>query len=237
MSKLQLSMLCAMAAGAMMPLGAYLATVERIRPQWLENELRHSIIAFGGGVLLAAVAFVLVPQGVNYLPPFWAVAAFGAGGLVFFWIDMMIARRGHSAAQMIAMVSDFIPEAMALGVIFIGDMHTGFLLSALIGLQNLPEGFNAYRELMATNGHSARRVLISFSALSLLGPAAAMIGYYYLKDLPALTGAVMLSAAGGILYLTFQDIAVQAHLKRRWAPSLGAVGGFMLGLIGHLLVH
>jgi len=35
-------------AGACIPLGGLLARIERVRPQWLEQELRHSIIAFGG---------------------------------------------------------------------------------------------------------------------------------------------------------------------------------------------
>jgi ZIP family zinc transporter len=47
----------------------------------------------------------------------------------------------------------------------------------------------------------------------------------------------MLFAAGGILYLTFEDIAPQAHLARRWAPALGAVAGFMLGLLGQMLLR
>ncbi|MEZ6108446.1 MAG: hypothetical protein R3B96_20695 [Pirellulaceae bacterium] len=48
--------------------------------------------------------------------------------------------------------------------------------------------------------------------------------------------AVMLFAAGGILYLVFQDIAPQARLKRHWSPPLGAVAGFLLGVIGQMLL-
>ena len=46
----------------------------------------------------------------------------------------------------------------------------------------------------------------------------------------------MLLSAGGILYLIFEDIAPQAPLERAWAPPLGAVAGFTLGLVGHLLI-
>ena len=38
-------------AGMAMPLGAGFASIERIRPRWLENELRHGVVAFGGGAL------------------------------------------------------------------------------------------------------------------------------------------------------------------------------------------
>lgn len=46
----------------------------------------------------------------------------------------------------------------------------------------------------------------------------------------------MLFAGGGILYLTFQDLAPQAHVHRHWAPSLGAVAGFLFALVGQTLI-
>lgn len=46
----------------------------------------------------------------------------------------------------------------------------------------------------------------------------------------------MLFAAGGILYLLFQDIAPQVRLENRWGPPLGAVLGFMLGMLGQILI-
>jgi ZIP family zinc transporter len=237
MDQLLLSILYATLAGAMIPCGAFVALRERIRPKWLEQELRHSIIAFGGGILLAAVSLVLVPQGISYLSVGWSIAAIGAGGLVFFWLDRLVEQHGGSAAQLVAMVSDFIPEAMALGALFASNDPAAPLLAVLIGLQNLPEGFNAYRELLVGRRHSSNAILIWFMALVPFGPLAALLGHLYLVDRPRLVGFVMLFAAGGILYLIFQDIAPQAHLQRRWAPSLGAVGGFMLGLLGHMLVH
>jgi len=236
MTQLQSSIVFATLAGAMIPLGAFAARVEHIRPRWLEQELRHSLIAFGGGILLAAVSFVLVPEGISFLSPGWSIAAMGAGGVVFFWLDRLIALKGGSAAQLFAMVSDFVPEAMALGAMFASGDTGAPLLAVLIGLQNLPEGFNAYRELMAARRHSSATILRSFLALVLLGPLAALLGHVYLAERPELTASVMLFAAGGILYLIFQDIAPQAQLERRWAPSLGAVGGFTLGLFGHMLV-
>ena len=72
--------------------------------------------------------------------------------------------------------------------------------------------------------------------LAPLGPIIAFIGWYYFSENFQLLGITMLFAAGGILYLIFQDIAPQAHLKKHWAPSLGAVLGFCLGMLGNNLV-
>lgn len=220
----------------MIPLGGVLAAVERIRPRWLEQELRHSVIAFGGGALLAAVALVLVPEGIEHLSLGAATTAFAGGGLVFLAIDRSIARSGRSAAQLLAMLLDFIPEALALGAALAGGSASGGLLAFLIGLQNLPEAFNAYRELEVHGEATPRTVLGSFGALALLGPLAAWIGVRLLAHRPVPLGALMVFSAGGILYLVFQDIAPQAKLEHAWAPALGAVAGFLLGMAGHMLI-
>jgi ZIP family zinc transporter len=52
-----------------------------------------------------------------------------------------------------------------------------------------------------------------------------------------LLNKIMVFCAGGILYLIFQDIAPQAKLKKRWAPALGAIAGFLLGVIGHMIAN
>lgn len=221
-------------AGVAMPLGAAVAVIETIRPAWLEEELRHSVVAFGGGALLAAVALVLVPEGMAGLDTGRVVAAFAGGGIAFMALDRLLAWIDTPASQLAAMLSDFIPEAMALGAAFAQGEPTGFLLAGLIALQNLPEGFNAYRELRSAL--SRRSILIGFCGMSLLGPVAGLIGYYHLASRPELTSAIMLFAAGGILYLIFQDIAPQARLQRQWAPPLGAVAGFLLGMVGQAMV-
>ena len=231
------AMLYATLAGVFIPLGGFLARVERIRPLWLERDLRHGVIAFGGGALMAAVALVLVPEGQRYLSAPWALAAFGTGGISFFLVDRMIERRGGGVAQLMAMLLDFVPESLALGAMLAAEWEAGLLLAGLIALQNLPEGFNAYLELRERNALRSGQILTGFCAIVLLGPLAAWFGFSYLREASGALGATMLFAAGGILYLTFEDIAPQAHLARRWAPALGAVAGFMLGLLGQMLLR
>jgi ZIP family zinc transporter len=44
-------------------------------------------------------------------------------------------------------------------------------------------------------------------------------------------------AAGGILYLMFQELAPQVSLKNSWLPPMGALFGFFLGVVGLMLVN
>lgn len=223
-------------AGLALPLGAVIASIEQVRPHWLEEEFRHGMLAFGGGVLLAAVALVLVPHGINELSVFAATGSLISGGLFFFAIDKSLALAGKSAANLLAALLDFLPEALALGALMSTHASLGALLAIFIGLQNLPEGFNAYRELVA-GAHASKLGAISLLVgSSLLGPIFGVLGYWLLSDAPAATSMTMVFSAGGILYLVFQDIAPQARLASHWVPPLGAVLGFALGMIGTMLV-
>jgi ZIP family zinc transporter len=235
--ELELALILALGAGATIPLGGLAARWEMTGSIMLGAVSQHSVIAFGGGVLFAAVALVLVPEGARHLSTVPALLMFGAGGLAFFSIDRAIELSGRSTAQLLAMVMDFLPESLALGAILSANRAGAFLLAFLIALQNLPEGFNAFRELRSSGVGRGSTLILAFSAIALLGPLMAWLGFAYLRDREALLGAIMLFAAGGILYLTFQDIAPQAKLNLAWAPALGAVGGFMLGLVGYLTIN
>ena len=66
MNALTLALLLSLAAGLSMAAGALIGVQEHIAKSWLEQEVRHGVIAFGGGALLAAVALVLVPEAVKH---------------------------------------------------------------------------------------------------------------------------------------------------------------------------
>lgn len=224
-------------AGACIPLGGLFATADSFRPHWLQNEFRHFMIALGGGILVGSVSEVLVPEGITSMQgSYWAVAFLLTGGFCFFLIERMLDLRRHQSPQLMGMMLDYIPEALALGgLVALGSPAAG-LLAVLIGLQNLPEGFNAYRELVPLNGNKPRKTLLTMVALVPIGPLAGLIGFYYLADFPTFLGAIMLFSSGGILYLIFQDIAPQSHLRKHWAPPLGAVIGFSIAVFSHMFV-
>jgi len=221
-------------AGAAIPFGAWVAT-RGFAPGPNTLALQHGIVAFGAGALLSAVALVLVPEGAERVHPAAAPVIFIAGGAAFAFVDRALARRGGHVAQFLAMMLDYLPEALALGAMLAGDRATAILLAALIAMQNLPEGFNAFREMKAGgSGWSDRRLLALFGAMACLGPVMALIGMTVIGADSALLGGIMLFSAGGILYLLFEDVAPQVPLQNVWAPPFGAIAGFALGLAGHL---
>jgi ZIP family zinc transporter len=224
-------------AGACIPLGGLVAYIEKIKPEWLENEFRHSVIAFGGGILLAAVTFILVPEGSEYVDqPVLSVVFVLLGGLCLFAVERFLGLKRRDKPQFTAMLLDYVPESLALGGAFAIGAQSAPLLAILVGLQNLPEGFNAYRELHSLPNARGKSILIYMFFLVPIGPLVAVLGWVNFSDNVMLLGAVMLFAAGGILYLIFQDIAPQSRMQRHWAPPLGAVLGFCLGMLGQSLM-
>ena len=222
-------------AGLAMPLGAILATHETFKPKWLEKEFRHGVMAFGGGALLSAVALILVPEGITRFEPLSASLCFVAGGLCFMFVDIILKKIHTSASQLTAMLSDFIPESIALGAAFATGKSNLFLLAGLIALQNLPEGFNAYCELHRSPSYSSQKIICTFALMALLGPLVGVSGFLWLQHHPVIVAAIMLFASGGILYSIFQDIAPQVKLEKYWAPPMGAVLGFVFGMAGFMI--
>ncbi|MCB1205784.1 MAG: divalent cation transporter [Verrucomicrobiae bacterium] len=229
-------LLTAMAAAAM-PVGGWLAMIGSLRPGWLDEELRHTILAFGGGVLLAAIALVLIPEGAEGLSSWKIGMWFVAGGTGFMMLDIWLAKRRTPASQMAAMLADFLPESLAMGAAFAQGHASGFSLALLIALQNLPEGFNAFREMAGRSRVRGRRVLIVMACMVPLGPIMGWLGMSWLAPHPELLHGIMIFAAGGILYAIFQDIAPQVKLARHWGPPMGAVAGFLVGLLGNLWIE
>lgn len=235
MNQLVLILLMSWIAGFVAFLGSIVGLFEGSADTTRKQEFIHGIVALGGGILVAGVTFALAPAAVSVLGPISLTVTFCLGGIVFCLLDIKISKAGGSKAQFMAMLMDFIPEAVSLGGVFGHNRSMGMLLAAFIAAQNLPEGFNSYREITA-GGIKPRSALAALFSISFLGPLAACLGYFFLQDKPEWTAGLMSFAAGGILYLIFQDIAPQSKMERHWTPPLGAVLGFAVGMVGHQLI-
>lgn len=224
-------------SGATVFLGGSLSSLfeKHYRNGILKEEIIHTSVAFGGGIIIAAASFVLVPKGMDTLPLIPMVILFLTGAIIFFYLDRYIEKKGGTISQLLAMLMDFVPEAIALGAVFAVDHNLGLLLAIFIGLQNLPESFNSYLDLR-NSGYTSRKCLFILFFLSFPGIFAAMLGYLFLSNLPQLTASLMLFSSGGILYLIFQDIAPMSKLQKSWFPALGVSFGFLVGMIGEKIL-
>ena len=217
-------------AGLPIIIGGFFSYLLQRKELKIKDEINHITIAFGGGILLSAISFALIPKAILSLNYFELISIFLAGTFVFLSIDLFTSKSKGSIAQVMSMMMDFIPESLALGASFAHNHNFGLLLAIFIGLQNLPEGFNAYTELK--NKMNSKSALLLMFTLSFTGIFSALLGKYFLTGYNKLIDSVLLFAAGGILYLIFQDIAPLSKKKNDYIPATGASLGFLIGIIG-----
>ena len=224
-------------AGITVLIGGLLANLfnHHVKESPIKYEVIHTLMSFGAGIILSALALVLIPKGMEELTLFPMATSFLGGAVIFMFIDQYLAKKGGQTATLLAMMMDFIPESIALGAVFALEPEIATLLAVFIGLQNLPEAFNSYRDLVQS-GFTAKKTLFIFFGLSFFGIIGALIGHFFLANSPSLTAHLMTFASGGILYLLIQDIIPESKLDKNYLTSLGATLGFLVGIIGEKLL-
>ena len=214
--------------------GIAAAIFEMVTNQNIKSRVIHAVMAFGGGILIAAIGFVLVPP---------AMEAFGLvklgfifiGGAISFQVVLdILEKKGGSVAQLLAMLMDYIPESISLGALFVHNHSMGILLAIFIGLQNFPEAFNAYGDLRKTM--AKKKVLLFLFSLSFTGLIAVLLGLKFLSNSPNIIAAIMAFAGGGIMFLIFQDIAPSSKVEKSARPAVWSTVGFFIGMIAQKVV-
>jgi len=224
-------------AGFTVFLGGILANIfnHHVKESPIKYDIIHTLMSFGAGIILSALSLVLIPKGMEELELLPLSLSFLSGALTFMFLDEYLSKKGGKTATLLAMMMDFIPESIALGAVFAIEPQMATLLAFFIGLQNLPEAFNAFRDLILS-GYTVHKTLIIFFFMSFFGVLGALLGHYFLSDYPDLTAHLMIFASGGILYLLIQDIIPESKLEKKHLTSLGAILGFLVGIIGEKLV-
>jgi zinc transporter, ZIP family len=202
----------------------------------LPERIAATITAFGGGILLAAVALELIPDADAEAGT--ALTAFGllAGTLIYVgadaWLNRdastrMMRRAGHAAAagRSMAMpldrtqvargesiaagiVVDGIPESIALGLtIAEGELGVALLIGIVVG--NGVEAYGAAQPIIA-GGRPPRFAVALLGAIGIVVALATVLGATALADAsPELIGTTQAIAAGAVLAVI--TIAVIPH--------------------------
>ncbi len=224
-------------AGVTVVIGGFLANAfnHHMAKSPIKEEVTHTLMSFGSGVMLSALALVLLPMGRAKLASLPLVFSFLMGSIIFMYLDRYLAQKGGQTATLLAMMMDFVPESIALGAVFAVEPKTATLLAVFMGLQNLPEAFNAFRDL-ALSGFKPKKILIIFFFLSFFGVLGALFGHFVLSDYQQITAHLMIFASGGILYLLIQDIIPESKLDKNYLTAIGATLGFLVGIIGEKVI-
>jgi ZIP family zinc transporter len=129
MQQIATIILYSFASGATIIVGGLLARFDVFHKGELHREVSHGVVAFGGGVLVRQWLSCWL-RGWN--PCHCCDGHRFQSRFLFFTVPGQVhSAAGGKAAQLMAMMMDFIPEAIALGAVFAYDNKTGLLLAFL----------------------------------------------------------------------------------------------------------
>ncbi len=216
------------------------------------QRLIATVMAFGSGVLISAVAFDLMDEA--YAQGGFDATAIGffAGAIVYTAANIVITRRGAQhrkrsgynpgesqspaaksggLAIAVGALLDGIPESIAIGVSMLDGAGVSLAVVIAVFLSNVPEGLSSAAGMRAA-GRSPAYVFGVWGGIALASGMAAMLGNLLLAGAdPDILAATTAVAAGGILAMLVDTMIPEATEETPEFAGLIAVTGFLFAFV------
>jgi ZIP family zinc transporter len=215
----------------------------------LHHRLIATVMGFGGGILIAVLAFDLTEKAYIHGGFATAFTGFLTGAVLFSTANWFLSGRGakhrkrcsecvvqfdeykkggNELAIAIGSIMDSIPEAIIVGISVAGGAAIG--KSVLIGflLANIPEGL-ASASGMKKSGRSAKYIFGVWGGITLLTGIGGVLGYSVFGSFPDTINAFIIAlAAGGMLSLVAETMIPEAFEEAPSFIGLITALGFMV---------
>src|SRR3954469_9412866 len=225
--------------GGALVIGALIAWFTRVH-----SKIVASVMAFGSGVLISAVAFDLMEEAERIGGMVATGAGFLGGPVVYLPANIVLARRGarrrkrsedqqpseqeqagSGAAIAIGALLDGIPESVVLGLGLLAGGTVSLSVLAAVFISNVPEGLSSAAG-MKRSGRSARYVFGVWGGIAVASGLAALAGYLALGSAPAELVAVITAVAAGAILTMIADTMIPEAFERTgtWTGVITTVG-------------
>jgi len=207
-------------------------------------------MGFGAGVLISAVAFDLVEEGLDTASGHGAVVAgVFAGCGAFFVGDWLIDRIGGSdrkdatgaqesgsaMAIVLGTVLDGIPESMVIGLTIFQGGEVGATYLTAVFISNLPEALSSTAGLTA-GGWRKTRILSMWIAIALVSGLASFAGYgLFQNSSPDVVAFVLAFAGGAVLTMLADTMMPEAYEHGGKLAGVVTTLGFVVAFSIHSL--
>ncbi len=215
--------------------------------QWLAKPLGRSeraiglMMGFGGGTLLAAVAYELIPE--RHIADGWQIIAWAmVGALAYYVGDRYVDRGGGAArtavapgkgeggsgmAMFLGALLDGIPEAfiLGLGLALGGQISIAFL--AAIFVSNVPQGLAGTTSLQEA-GTSDRKITVMWALLTAACGVASGLGYLVADHLQNVGTYASAFAGGAVLMMLADSMIPESYRHGGRLTGLLTVVGFLV---------
>lgn len=238
-------------AGSALLLGALAGYATR-----LSSRLIAGIMAFGAGVLIAALSFELMEEAIHRGDFLSVAIGFVGGAAVYSAANVALARHGakhrkRSGSQQpseeqasgsgmaiaVGALLDGIPESIVIGVsLLAGGGSVSLVAVAAVFLSNVPEGLSSSAG-MKKAGRSKVYVFGVWGGIALVSALASLLGYVAFRGVsPSVIAGTMAVAAGAILAMIADTMIPEAvessHDLTGLITVLGFLAAFLLGQVG-----
>jgi zinc transporter, ZIP family len=233
-------------AGGALVLGSGLAWKWQIPPKVVS-----SIMSFGAGVLISALAFDLVDEAAQGGGLWPTVTGFLAGALVYVAANWVLARSGakhrkrsggqqptekddpgSGTAIAVGALLDGIPESVVLGLGLVAGGAVSPAMLAAVFISNVPEGLSSTSG-MKRAGRGPGYVFGVWGGIALLSGIASLLGYALLQNAPAAAVAFITAIAAGAILAMLADTMIpeafeEHHLLTGLITALGFLTAFTI---------
>ena len=217
-------------------LGAYIGIIIKKPSQ----KLLGNIIGFASGLMLAIVAFELIPEATSKTGFYATLLFLILGIIVVVIIDKIsdfssnVVSQYTKVAFMVAMglmIHNF-PEGLIMGFGFVNGESLGLKMSVIIAIHDVPEGLAVAAPLMLS-GVKSRSILFYAFLTALPTAIGAWIGIYIGSISINILGDALAFASGVMLYVIYGEMVPQS--KKLW-PGTTSTLGILLGIIVGLIM-
>ena len=231
-----------MAAGGALLLGAAIAWFVRV-----PDRVTATIMAFGAGVLISALAFDLVLEAEETSGLWVTSGAFLTGAVVYVAANLALDRLGQRARPGTASDStgsgiavgallDGVPEAAVLGLSVATSGVLSVPLLVAIAISNIPEGLSSTAESKAAGGSRAS-IFRLWGTIAVVCALSSLIGYLVLGALDEHARSVTQAVAAGAILAMICDTMIPDAFRRTGAfTGLAATVGFLGAFVLHAAV-
>jgi ZIP family zinc transporter len=203
-----------------------------------------SVMAFGSGVLISAVAFDLMEEAEKTGGLLATAIGFLGGAAVYLAANLALARHGarhrkrsgmqqpseeeqsgSGAAIAIGALLDGVPESVVLGLGLLAGGSVSLSVLAAVFISNVPEGLSSAAG-MKRNGRSARYVFGVWIGIAVASGIAALLGYVLLGDTAPQVEAVITAVAAGAILTMIADTMIPEAFENThaWTGLIATVG-------------
>lgn len=209
--------------------------IKRLTHKW-----RDILLAFAGGVMLAAALLSLIPEALDYGTLTQLIVGLIIGAVVLSLLEHFIPhihvenvnqsiKIDQKAMLVVAAITlHNIPEGLATGVSYAsGKEGLGEVVAIAIGTQNAPEGFLVALFLI----HQSIKRVTAFIIATLTGlveVVTALLGYYLTNIVDGLVSYGLAFAAGAMLFIIYKELIPESHGDGHERP---ATHSFIIGIL------